>query len=88
MDTFSHVQKWYTEVKDQAENNALIFLIANKKDKEKDREVDRARGEAFVKERGLDGFFETSAKTGENVEFTFMTMARMLFKNHWKAIRE
>ena len=65
-----------------------MFLIANKKDKEKDREVDRARGEAFVKERGLDGFFETSAKSGENVEFTFMTMARMLFKTHWKAIRE
>jgi hypothetical protein len=43
-------------------------LIANKKDKEKDREVPKIRGEAFAKEKGMSGFLETSAKTGENVE--------------------
>jgi len=43
-------------------------LIAKKKDKERDREVPAIRGEAFAKEKGMDGFIETSAKTGENVE--------------------
>jgi hypothetical protein len=36
----------------------------------------------------MDGFFETSAKTGECVELAFMTAARMLFKQHWSTIRE
>lgn len=67
-DTFTHLNKWYDEVKQQTENDALTFLIANKKDKERDREVPTIRGEAFVKEKGMNGMFETSAKTGENVE--------------------
>ena len=63
-------------------------MIANKKDKERDREVPTIRGEAFAKEKGMNGFLETSAKTGENVEQAFMTAARELFKQHWTTIRE
>jgi hypothetical protein len=54
-------------------------LVANKKDRATDREVSREKGENFSKENKLAGFFETSAKTGDNVEATFATAARMLF---------
>jgi len=57
----------------------LIFLVANKKDKVADREVTRELGEDFRTENKLAGFFETSAMTGDNVEETFATAARMLF---------
>lgn len=57
----------------------MIFLVANKKDKVADREVTRELGENFMTENKLAGFFETSAKTGDNVEATFATAARMLF---------
>ena len=78
---------WFTEIKSQSEANALIFLVANKKDKEAEREVSTAKGEAFAREKGLHGFFETSAKSGEGVEDTFISAARMLFKMHYKEIR-
>ena len=58
----------------------MVFLVANKKDKEVDREVDTSKGEQFMQENGLQGFFETSARSGEKVEKVFMTAARMLFK--------
>ena len=66
----------------------LIFLVANKKDKENEREVSTSKGEQFAREKGLHGFFETSAKTGAGVEDTFMSAARMLFKMHYREIRE
>jgi Rab family protein len=62
--------------------------VANKKDKESDREVDYTRGQQFCQENGLNGFIETSARSGENVEQTFMTAARELFKLHYRKIRE
>lgn len=65
-----------------------MFLVANKKDKESDREVDTSKGEQFMNENGLNGFFETSARSGENVEKVFMTAARMLFKQYYRTIRE
>ena len=66
----------------------MIFLVANKKDKEAEREVSTSKGEQFAREKGLHGFFETSAKTGSGVEETFMSAARMLFKMHYREIRE
>ena len=66
----------------------MIFLVANKKDKEQDREVSTSKGEQFAREKGLHGFFETSAKSGVGVEETFMSAARMLFKMHYREIRE
>ena len=36
----------------------------------------------------MSGFFETSAKTGINVEKTFMTSAKILFKKFYRKILE
>lgn len=83
-----HLSSWFNEIKNQADANALIFLVANKKDKEEEREVATSKGEQFAREKGLHGFFETSAKTGEGVEETFMSAARMLFKMHYREMRE
>ena len=88
MDSFMNLNHWFQEIKNQSEANALIFLVANKKDKEQDREVSTSKGEQFAREKGLHGFFETSAKSGEGVEETFMSSARMLFKMHYREIRE
>jgi GTPase SAR1 family protein len=45
MDTFLHLKTWLREIQNEASSNALVFLIANKKDKEADREVEYAKGE-------------------------------------------
>ena len=83
-----NLQHWFSEIKNQSEPDALIWLVANKKDKENEREVSTAKGETFAREKGLHGFFETSAKTGEGVEDTFIGAAKMLFKKNYRAIKE
>jgi len=45
MDSFLHLKTWLGEIQNEASTNALVFLVANKKDKEADREVDTAKGE-------------------------------------------
>ena len=55
---------------------------------EEAREVSTEKGQVFAQKNNLHGFFETSAKSGDNVENTFITAARSLFKTHYTTIRE
>tara|TARA_B110000285_G_C15007663_1_gene554735 strand:+ start:572 stop:910 length:339 start_codon:yes stop_codon:yes gene_type:complete len=66
---------------DQSEPNVIVFLIGNKKDMEDKREVSLDRVEAFKRERGIQFSFETSAKTGENIESLFITASKILYHN-------
>jgi GTPase SAR1 family protein len=65
----------------QAEPDTVMFLIGNKKDREDEREVSKERAESFRREKGIHFYFETSAKTGENVEEIFIVGAKMLYTN-------
>ena len=58
-----------------------MFLIGNQKDKEKDRQVSKEEAEKFRKEKGINFYFETSAKSGENVEEVFIMAAKVLYDN-------
>ena len=57
-----------------------IVLIGNKKDKASDREVSYEEGVQFAKQHNLI-FFETSAKTSENVEKCFTHAAKLIYAN-------
>ena len=46
------------------------------------REVSLDRVEAFKRERGIQFHFETSAKTGENIESLFITASKILYHNN------
>lgn len=59
----------------------IVFLVGNKKDMEDKREVSLERVEAFKRERGIIFSFETSAKTGENIESLFITASKILYNN-------
>ena len=88
MDSFLNLDKWHREVIESAEPDALIFLVGNKCDREQDREVSKEKGQQFAKNKSLSGFFETSAKSGANVEQTFIAAARSLFKKYYRKILE
>ena len=43
--------------------------------------MSKEEAERFRKEKGINFFFETSAKTGENVEEIFTMAAKVLYDN-------
>lgn len=72
---------WVKELQRQANENIIIALAGNKADLVAEfpdkRAVARADAEAYAREAGLL-FFETSAKTSENVRDLFTAIARKL----------
>lgn len=66
----------------QAEPDSIIILIGNQKDREADRAVTQDMAQQFMKQKNIHFHFETSAKTGENVENLFLVAAKMLYLKH------
>ncbi|KAL1921217.1 uncharacterized protein VTP21DRAFT_10933 [Calcarisporiella thermophila] len=70
-------KSWVKELQRQADPNIIIALAGNKKDLEARRAVPTEEAQAYADEAGLL-FFETSAKTAENVNELFLAIARKL----------
>jgi Ras-related protein Rab-14 len=56
------------------------MLVGNKRDLESERDVTYEEASQFARENGLI-FVETSAKTGENVEDSFLKTAKLIFQS-------
>ncbi len=71
-DSFLQLSNWLQNIKTYCTNRAVtITLVGNKCDlPESERVISRQQGEDFARENGLL-FFETSAKTGKNVQEVF-----------------
>ncbi|KAJ3415987.1 Ras- protein Rab-2A [Chytridiales sp. JEL 0842] len=85
-DTFMHLLSWLEDVKQHGNEEIKTALIANKSDLTARRQVTREEGEAFAKKNGLL-YFESSAKSGENVEEAFLALATSIF-DHLKLERD
>lgn len=74
-------KSWVKELQRQANENIIIALAGNKKDivdeNPDKRAIPTADAEAYAKEAGLL-FFETSAKTSNNVKELFTAIAKKL----------
>ena len=70
-ETFANLQSWLQEVKSHASPDVRIYLIGNKSELEDSREVTFDRAVEFAKMNKIHKCFETSAKTGQNVEEVF-----------------
>ncbi|KAJ3447034.1 ras-related protein rab-5c [Anaeramoeba flamelloides] len=81
--TFEKSKKWIDELKKLGDPNVQIAFVANKIDLAENQKVSREIGQNFADENGLT-FFETSAKTGKNVDKLFLQMLDKLPKNNSK----
>jgi len=75
--SYEKAENWIRELQRQAPPGILMALAGNKSDLEHRRTVQTKVAEAFARENQLI-FFETSAKTAQNVTLLFKTLADKL----------
>ena len=78
-DSFNNVSIWIEDCRSQSNKAIFIILVGNKKDLEDKRQVSTDEGKELAEKYGLL-FYETSAKTGENVNELFNDSADEIAK--------
>ena len=69
-ETFDNLEKWINDIEEMSKDDIKVMLIGNKNDLLDEKQVSDEEGLSLAKEKNFF-FFETSAKTGENVENAF-----------------
>lgn len=77
--SFQSLPGWISDLRAQSEGHMRIYLLGNMSDLESRREVELKAGKSLSDRLGLNGFFEVSAKTGENVSSAFNSLAEATF---------
>ncbi|KAK4231360.1 ATP synthase regulation protein NCA2-domain-containing protein [Podospora fimiseda] len=72
--SFNNIRTWFANVEQHATEGVNKILIGNKCDWEEKRVVSTERGQALADELGIP-FLEVSAKTNENIEKAFYSLA-------------
>ena len=69
--SFQNIKSWIEDCKKQSPKSVFLVLIGNKIDLENKREVTYEEGSIYAQKNRML-FFETSAKTGKNIEEIFI----------------
>ena len=80
--TFSHLDSWINEIRENGNPEINIFLIGNKVDLEDKRQITKEEAQKFTEENDIKLFMETSAKTGFNAQNVFIEAAKLLYEQH------
>lgn len=80
LESFNALKHWHTELLNKVPN-CLIIIIGNKIDLMESRQVDPSIVEEYAKQYNIP-FYETSSKTGQNVNEVFMDLGKMLMEKH------
>ena len=75
--SFLSVEEWVKNFTDVAGTDVVIILVGNKCDLESEREVRQKEALDWAKHRGYQAY-ETSAKTGANIERVFEALAEQV----------
>lgn len=73
-ETFNNVRNWMNEISKYASESVNKLLIGNKCDNDSNRQVSFEEGKELADSLGIP-FMESSAKTSENVEKVFISIA-------------
>jgi Ras-related protein Rab-8A len=78
-ESFNNVRNWVRQVEahTNGRENVEAVLIGNKCDLVDRKVIDASQGQELAKEFGME-FFETSARTGVNVQETFLSITKKI----------
>ena len=68
--TFLKLDEWYQKLQEKVKNKCPIIIVGNKCDLENYREVKFQEGKSYAEKLNCK-FFETSAKTNQNIKLIF-----------------
>ena len=77
--TFKNVERWLSELRENASGNICIMLVGNKCDLRHLREVPTESAKDFAEKNGLF-FIETSALDSTNVDLAFQTILTEIYR--------
>ena len=80
LDSFNLVNRWIEDIKHNHNTDQYILvLIGNKSDLVDERIISKEMIQEYCKKNEIENYFETSAKTGENVHEIFQLLVKKLF---------
>ena len=79
LDSFYKVNKWIEEIHSIDSDEPILILIGNKIDLSRPRVIDKEIINNYLINNNIENYYETSAKTGENVHEVFKNIVRKLF---------
>ncbi len=81
--SIAHIDDWLSVIRKEIRDDDIFPIIAvgGKADLVESREVSSAEGIKIAKSRNVNGFIETSSKSGENVEKTFEALTRLMLND-------
>ena len=88
INSYNHIEEWLNEIRTKVGQETKLYLIGNKLDLEKDRQVNTEDAEKFSLDNEFDFFIETSAKTGFNAEKVFIQAAKDLYKKNIECLKK
>ncbi|KAH0795235.1 Ras family protein [Histomonas meleagridis] len=83
--SFKNLDSWLKSYQESGSNNAIFFLVGNKSDLVEERDVDNSEIEKWANTYNAK-YFETSAKTGNNIKELYNALVDALFESIIKTI--
>ena len=78
-ESFNNISTWIEDCKNQSPKTIFFVLVGNKSDLEDKRKVSTEEGQELAEKYGIP-FYETSAKTGTNINEIFYNSAEEIVK--------
>jgi small GTP-binding protein len=81
--SFDHVEGWFQQIQSKADSKVAVVLVGNKSDIVEN--LDLSNAQSFAAKHSLP-FFTVSAKTGDNIELVFSTLAEIIIEKDSSAL--